>query len=118
MESVDRMPPLDPATMTGAQQKAAQELASGPRGGVKGPFIPLLRNPELMNRLQKVGEYLRFESSLQPRISEFLMLIVARRWTQQFEWAVHLPLALKAGLSPDTAHSLAQGRRPVAMAAD
>ena len=118
MSDIDRMPPLDAAAMTDAQRKAAHELASGPRGGVKGPFIPLLRSPELMNRLQKVGEYLRFESSLQARISEFLMLIVARRWTQQFEWAVHLPLALKAGLNPDTAQSLAQGRRPVAMAAD
>src|SRR5882757_3364997 len=112
------MPPLPADKMTDAQRKAAAEMIAGPRKGVKGPFIPLLRSPELMNRLQKVGEYLRFESSLQPRISEFLMLIVARRWTQQFEWAVHLPLALKAGLNADSARSLAHGRRPVAMAAD
>ena len=118
MNSVDRMPPLDTATMSADQQKAAQELASGPRGGVKGPFIPLLRSPELMDRLQKVGEYLRFRSSLQARISEFLMLVVSRHWTQHFEWVVHVPLALKEGLGPQTVESLAEGRRPAGMAKD
>jgi len=114
----DRMPPLETATMTEEQRKAAQSLAAGPRGGVKGPFIALLRSPELMDRLQKVGEYLRFGSSLEPRIGEFVMLIVSREWTQQFEWCVHGPLALKAGLKPETLQSLAEGRRPAAMAAD
>jgi 4-carboxymuconolactone decarboxylase len=113
-----RMPPLDPATMGEAQKKAADALSAGPRGGVKGPFIPLLRSPELMERLQRVGEYLRFQSALEPRISEFLMCVVSRRWTQQFEWFVHVPLALKAGVKPQTLESLAQGRRPAAMAQD
>jgi 4-carboxymuconolactone decarboxylase len=112
------MPPLAEATMNEAQRKAAAALAAGPRGGVKGPFIPLLRSPELMDALQKVGEYLRFRSALEPRISEFLMLVVSREWTQQFEWSVHLPLALKAGLAAQAAESLAQGRRPDAMAQD
>ena len=118
MSYVDRMPPLLPAEMNDAQRKVADELAAGPRGGVKGPFIPLLRSPELMDRLQKVGEYLRFRSSLEPRISEFVMLVVSRHWTQQFEWAVHVPLALKAGVKPETVQSLAVGRRPVGMAGD
>ena len=118
MASSDRMPPLDPKTMTPAQAKVAQALAAGPRGGVKGPFIPLLRSPELMDRLQKVGEYLRFHSALQARISEFVVLVVARQWTQQFEWFVHVPLALDAGVKPETIASLAQGRRPDSMAAD
>lgn len=115
---VDRMPPLDAAAMDEAQATAARELAAGPRGGVKGPFIPLLRSPELMDRLQKVGEYLRFRSALEPRISEFMMLAVSRQWTQQFEWYVHVPLALKAGVKPETVQSLAEGRRPAGMARD
>ena len=118
MTSMDRMPPLDAATMTQAQKQAAQALAAGPRGGVKGPFIPLLRSPELMDRLQQVGEYLRFRSSLQARISEFVMLVVSRQWTQQFEWAVHVPLGLKAGLRQETVSSLSEGRRPAGMAQD
>lgn len=107
------LPPFD--RMTDAQRAAADELIAGPRKGVKGPFIPLLRSPELMARLQKVGEYLRFQSALAPRISEFATLCVARSWSSQFEWAMHAPLALKAGTSPDTVDALREGRRPSAM---
>jgi 4-carboxymuconolactone decarboxylase len=112
------MPPLERAAMNEAQRRAADELAAGPRGGVKGPFIALLRSPELMDRLQKVGEYLRFQSSLEPRISEFVMCVVSRQWTQPFEWAVHVPLALKAGVKPETIAALGDGRRPLGMAHD
>jgi 4-carboxymuconolactone decarboxylase len=106
------MPPISADNMTNAQRKAAEEMAAGPRKGVKGPFVPLLRCPELMDRLGKLGEYLRFQSSLDPRISEFIMLVVAREWTQHFEWFVHVPLGRKAGISEDTIAALAEGRRP------
>jgi 4-carboxymuconolactone decarboxylase len=108
----DRMPPLPADKMTDAQRKAAEEMIAGPRKGVKGPFVPLLRSPELMDRLQKVGEYLRFQSSLEQRISEFIMLVVSREWSQHFEWFVHVPLGRKAGISGDTIAALAEGRRP------
>ncbi len=114
----DRMPPLPADKMTGAQRKAAAEMIAGPRKGVKGPFIPLLRSPELMDRLQKVGEYLRFQSSLEQRISELIMLIVSREWTQHFEWFVHVPLGRKAGISEDTIGALAEGRRPSGLSED
>jgi len=114
----DRMPPLAMGSLNEKQRKVAEELINGPRGGVKGPFIPMLRSPELVDRLGKVGEYLRFGSSLQPRISEFVMLIVAREWTNQFEWAVHAPLALKNGVKQEVIDALAEGRRPKGMAED
>ena len=115
---VDRMPPLPIGSLNDAQRKVAEALINGPRGGVKGPFIPLLRSPELVERLGKVGEYLRFGSSLQPKISELVMLIVAREWTNQFEWAVHLPLALKNGIQQHVIDALAEGRRPKEMLED
>ncbi len=114
----DRMPPLAPEQMNEAQRRAADELTRGPRGGVFGPFIPLLRSPELMDRLQKVGEYLRFQNALETRISEFVVLVTSRWWTQQFEWAIHHPLALKAGVKAETPDALADGRRPAGMAGD
>jgi len=114
----DRMPPLAGPAMSDEQKKAAAELAAGPRGGVRGPFIPLLRSPELMSCLQKVGEVLRYRSALEPKLNEFVMLIVAREWTQQFEWQVHYPLAIEAGLRPEIAAALAEGRRPRGMAED
>ena len=115
---IDRMPPLSTERLTEDQKAAAAELAAGPRGGVRGPFVPLLRSPELMRRLQKVGEYLRYQSALERRHSELAMLLVARHLTQQFEWQVHYPLALEAGVRKETADALAQGARPPAMAAD
>lgn len=114
----DRMPPLSLEAMNDDQRKAAEELIAGPRKGVKGPFIPLIRSPELMDKLQKVGEYLRFKSSLEPRISEFIMLIVSREWTQHFEWFTHVPLGAKAGLRSDVIAALAEGRRPHGMPDD
>jgi 4-carboxymuconolactone decarboxylase len=107
------LPPFE--ALTEAQRTAANDLIAGPRKGVKGPFIALLRSPELMSRLQKVGEYLRFHSSLAPRISELATLCVARSWSQQFEWVVHVPLALKAGTSKETIAAIRDGRRPSTM---
>jgi 4-carboxymuconolactone decarboxylase len=115
MTQENRMPPLAADKMTAAQRKAAAEMAAGPRKGVKGPFVPLLRSPELMDRLQMVGEYLRFRSSLEQRISEFIMLVVSREWTQQFEWFTHVPLGRKEGIADDTIAALAEGRQPSAM---
>jgi 4-carboxymuconolactone decarboxylase len=105
-------------SMTDAQRAAADELTAGPRKGVKGPFIPLLRSPELMARMQKVGEYLRFESAVPKRLSEFATLVVSRSWAQQFEWFTHVPLATKLGTSRRTIDQLAHGLRPGEMSAD
>jgi len=117
-DTTDRMPPIPREQMTEAQRAAADELIAGPRKGVKGPFVPLLRSPELMARLQKVGEYLRFGSALPQRLSEFATLLVARHWTQQFEWAVHVPLAIAAGTLPATIDALRAGIRPATMSDD
>jgi 4-carboxymuconolactone decarboxylase len=108
----DRLPPLSEEQMTADQRAAAAEISSGPRGAVIGPFAPLLRSPELMTRLQKVGEYLRYESPLDRRLFEMTILWVARWWDQQFEWSYHHPLALEAGLDPAVADAIAEDRRP------
>ena len=114
----ERMPRIAPENMTEAQRKAAAELSAGPRGRVSGPFNVLMRSPELMSPLQKVGEYLRFKCALDRRIAEMATLIAARHWTQAYEWNAHHPLALKAGLKPEIAKAIAEGRRPAGMAED
>jgi len=110
-----RMPPLAAAEMSAAQRAAADELIAGPRKAVKGPFIALLRSPELLARVGKLGEFLRFSTSLTPRASEFATLIVARACDQQFEWFIHVPLALKAGTAQASIDAVRLGRRPVAL---
>ena len=115
---IDRMPPLPASSLDERQRKVAEDLTNGPRGGVKGPFVPLLRSPDLVDRLGKLGEYLRFGSSLDARVRELVMLSVAREWTNQFEWATHVPLALKAGVRQEVIDALSEGRRPRSMVED
>jgi 4-carboxymuconolactone decarboxylase len=114
----DRMPPIPPECYSPAQARAAAELVSGPRGAVFGPFVPLLRSPDLLSPLQKAGEYLRYRSALEPRLSELAILIVSRRWAQQVEWHIHAPIAASVGLAAQTIAALSEGRRPDTLAPD
>jgi 4-carboxymuconolactone decarboxylase len=106
----DRLPL--PADLTPDQRDAVARITAGPRGAVFGPFVPLLRSPELMTRLQLVGEYLRFESALPDHIRELIILLVAREWDQGFEWGHHVPLARKAGLPEGAIAAAGAGGRP------
>jgi 4-carboxymuconolactone decarboxylase len=112
------MPPIPDAQLSEEQRKAVADIVSGPRKSLVGPFIPLMRSPEFMNRLQRTGEYLRFNSAFEPRLSELAILITARAWSQNFEWHHHRPIAEKAGLRASVIEALAEGRRPEAMAID
>lgn len=117
-QAVDRFPPLQPDQMTAAQKSAADAILSGPRKSLDGPFNAWLRSPELSNRLQKVGEYLRFNTSLPHDLNEFAILITGRVWSSGYEWHAHHPLAIKAGLRPSIAEDLKAGRRPADMSTD
>jgi 4-carboxymuconolactone decarboxylase len=109
---LDRLPPIPAAELTAEQAAAVETIANGPRGGLVGPFIPLLRSPELMTRVQRTGEFLRFESHLEPRLLEFAILVMARRWDQPFEWAYHVPLALDRGVPEAAIEAIAREKRP------
>jgi 4-carboxymuconolactone decarboxylase len=113
----DRLPPIPQAQWTPEQKKYAQAIIDGPRGGLVSPFVPLMRSPELMRRLQKVGEYLRYDNAVGLHNSEFAVLVVARHWSQPVEWHIHKPIAMKAGVSEETCDAIAEGRRPPHMTA-
>jgi 4-carboxymuconolactone decarboxylase len=114
----DRMPPIPADKLTDAQKKAIEEFKAARSADISGPFVPLLRSPEVMTRARAMGDYLRFRSSLPPRLSEFVILLTARRWTQQYEWNAHAPLAVKGGLKEAIVKAVAEGRRPEGMAED
>jgi 4-carboxymuconolactone decarboxylase len=114
----DRMPPIPADKLTDAQKKAIDEFKSARSADISGPFVPLLRSPEVMSRARAMGDYLRFRSSLPPRLSEFVILLTARRWTQQYEWNAHRPLAIQGGLKAEIVDAVAGGRRPAGMAGD
>lgn len=114
----ERFPRLAAEQLTALQQQVTADIAAGPRGELRGPFITLLRSPELAATVQRVGEYLRYKSPVERRLAEMATLMAARHWTQQYEWQSHYKHAMKAGLSPDVAAAIADGRRPAGMAED
>ena len=114
----DRMPPIPASQQTEAQKKAVAEFVAARKAPLSGPFVPLLRSPEVMTRARAMGDYLRFTSVLPPRLSEFAILVTARRWSQNYEWDAHAALARQGGLSPEVIAAVADGRRPDRMAED
>lgn len=94
-----RLPALDPAKLTPEQKAIHDAIVAGPRGRVEGPLKVWLQSPGLADTAQQLGAFCRFGTSLEPRLSELAILVTGRVWTAQFEWAVHKPIALKAGLS-------------------
>jgi 4-carboxymuconolactone decarboxylase len=114
----NRLPPLAEKEQTAEQKAAAAEFASGRGYAISGPFAVMLRSPEVMLRAKAMGDYLRFRNVLPKRISEMVILVTAREWTQQYEWSYHYPFALEAGLPKETADAIADARRPDKMQAD
>jgi len=113
----ERFPPLAPDQMTPDQKDTADQIIAS-RGNLNGPFQAWLRDPALSDRLQKLGQQIRWHSTLPVVVNEFAILITARHWTAQFEWYAHYPLAMKAGLAPAIADDLAAGQRPRNMPGD
>ncbi|GEP00149.1 carboxymuconolactone decarboxylase family protein [Methylobacterium haplocladii] len=114
----DRMPEIPADKQTEAQKKASDEFLAARKVPVFGPFVPLLRSPQLMLNASNMGLYLRYNSVVPLKLSEFTILLTAREWSQQLEWQIHEPIAKKAGLDPAIVEAVREGRRPDAMGED
>jgi 4-carboxymuconolactone decarboxylase len=111
----DRLPPIPAEEQTAEQRDACAAFKTNRGEDVFGPFVPLLRSPEVMLRAMAMGDYLRFRTVLPRKLNELVILITARKWSQEYEWFVHHPLALKEGLHSEIARDVAEGRRPDGM---
>ncbi|CAN7720778.1 carboxymuconolactone decarboxylase family protein [Variovorax paradoxus] len=107
-----RLNAVPDAELSPEQASVCAEARSGPRGKIPAPMIAWLRNPELARRAQKLGELLRFETSLEPQFTELAILVCGRHWTSHHEWTAHKALALKAGLAPEAIADIAARRVP------
>jgi 4-carboxymuconolactone decarboxylase len=114
----ERFPEIPLDKMTADQRSAAEAIMNCPRGRMSGPFNAWLRSPVLADRFQKVGEYVRFNTSLDKRLNEMAILMTAQAWGAQYEWYAHAPLALKAGLDPAVVKAIGAGRKPDQMKDD
>src|SRR5207342_3365893 len=106
-----RLPTIPPDQYTADQKKAAEEFLATRKVPVFGPFEPMMHSPEVMNMARAMGDYLRYHSAIGNTLSELVVLVTAREWSQDYEWYVHYPIALKAGVAKDIADAIADGRR-------
>lgn len=116
--AADRLPTISPEKYTDEQKQAAKEFMATRKVPVFGPFEPLMHSPQVMSQARASGDYLRYNSAIGNTLSELVILITAREWTQDFEWTVHYPIALKAGIKPEIANAIADGGRPTGMSED
>jgi 4-carboxymuconolactone decarboxylase len=107
-----RLKPLTPERMTDEQKRVADEIAGGPRGGLRGPFPALLYSPELADRVQRLGEFCRFNTSLPAKLSELAILVTARHWAAQYEWFAHARIAREKGLSDAVIEAIRARKTP------
>jgi 4-carboxymuconolactone decarboxylase len=109
---MSRVPDLDKDKLTAAQKQIYDDIASVRRGNVKGPFAIWLRVPEIADKANQFGNVLRAKGSIEKRLFELMVLVVARRWSAQYEWFAHEDQALKAGVSTEVVEALRHQRRP------
>jgi 4-carboxymuconolactone decarboxylase len=107
-----RLPPLSADSYDQAQKDAQADFVATRKVGFSGPWHVFIRSPELLTHAQRMGEYLRYRCKLSGRISEFVILLVARDWTQDYEFGTHRNHGLKAGLTEAIIEAVRDGRRP------
>ena len=113
-----RMPPLPAESYDEAQKAAQEDFFATRKVGFSGPWHVFIRSPELLTHAQRMGEYLRYRCQLSGRLSELAILLVAREWTQDFEFGAHRKHALKAGVSDAVVNAIIEGRRPEGLSDD
>jgi 4-carboxymuconolactone decarboxylase len=101
-----------PDEMNEAQRRVYDAAVAGRRGRAPLPLLAWLASPEFANRAQSLGEFVRYETTLSPRLSELAILVVARFWTSHYEWFAHKKEALKAGLDEAVISDIARRKRP------
>jgi 4-carboxymuconolactone decarboxylase len=114
----ERLPTIPPAQYSAEQKQAAADFEAARKVAVFGPFEPMMYSPAVMSQARAMGDYLRYKSALGNTLSELAILLTAREWTQDYEWSVHYPIALKAGIRPEVADAIADGRLPKTLSAD
>lgn len=117
MKAPPRLTPLPAADYSDAQRAAEADFRAARGLGFSGPWHVFIRSPEVLTHAQRMGEYLRYRCPLAGTLSELAILLVARHWSQDYEWGAHRKEALKAGVPAEVIEDIRQGRRP-ALAGD
>jgi 4-carboxymuconolactone decarboxylase len=107
-----RTPFLTPEQMNPEQRRVYDDIVRTRGTWLNGPYAPLLHSPELADKAQRLGELVRYRTTLAPRLSELAIILTARHWDCQFEWYQHEKIARKNGVSAEVCGAIAHGVRP------
>lgn len=116
---MSRVPVLAPEQMNEAQKKVYEDILRT-RGGkwFHGPYDPMLHQPRMAEPAQQLGEFVRYHTSLNPRLVELAILVVASHWECEVEWYQHAGIAAKSGLSAALIEALRHDSYPREMDSD
>ena len=112
------LPAIPPDQYTDRPKQAAADVLAARKVPVFGPFEPLMHSPEVMTLARSMGDYLRYKPKIGTTLSELVILVNARHWTQDYEWYVHAPIARKVGIAPEAIAAIRDGRRPTGLPED
>ncbi len=115
---MSRLPQLDETELDAEQRQVLEAMQAGPRGGAPGPLAIWLQSPGFCDPAQRLGAFVRFGSTLPPRLYEIAVLVVAAHWQTQFEWWAHARLAREGGVAQTTIEAIKAGQPPAGLAAD
>ena len=107
-----RLPDIDPTTLSAEGRAVYDAIASGPRGVVQGPLRVWLNSPGLADKAQALGAFCRYGTSLPQRLSELAILVTGAYWQAGYEWHVHAPIGIAAGLDAAAVEEIRAGRTP------
>ena len=112
MNIESRLSPLQQEHMDAEQRRVLEEILSGPRGNLDGPFLAWVHSPGLADHAQRLGAFCRYGTRLPLRLTELAILVTAAWWQSQAEWQIHAPIAREAGVSETLIEALREGRAP------
>ena len=115
---MSRLAPITRDTLEPAQQQVWDRIASGARGGVGGPFLPLITSAELCARVEQVGVFIRYECSVPMRLRELAILCVGEHWKAAYEWYAHAAIAAQQGIPAAVIAAIGAGAAEVPFEAE
>lgn len=94
------------------RQRELADRITARRGAVRGPYRVWLRSPELCDRVEALGAFVRFESSLPERIRLLGLLLTCREFDAQYSWNAHVAQARDAGIPQHVIDAIAARETP------
>jgi 4-carboxymuconolactone decarboxylase len=111
-DAMARLDGVQPQNMNEKQRAVADAIIGGPRGRLGALMALWLHSPDLAEPVQEVGSYFRREPAFPRAAVEMIILMTARHWMCEYEWAAHEPVARKEGLADAIIESVRKDERP------